>query len=156
MFVDPIFNRLIVIGKERILFLQKLIPDTYEFFDNVSRLIFRDGPAGHKTDAMTVEVVEGTGLQGGEYLEAVGIGDTLAPQRGKVFRGKLRTSEIFKAHLLSGGPYADVEVQGHKAVQNSDVGTNGCVHVFLFRVRRLRQRYAAQVRGASLSLAVWL
>lgn len=45
VFVDPIFNRLIVIGKERILFLQKLIPDTYEFLDDVSRLVFRDGPA---------------------------------------------------------------------------------------------------------------
>ena len=104
---------------------------------------------------MTVEVVEGTGLQGGEYLEAVRIGDTLASQRGKVFRRQFRTSEIFKAHLLSGGPYADVEVQRHKTVQNSDVGTNGCVHVFLFRVRRLRQRYAARVHGASLSLVVW-
>ena len=105
---------------------------------------------------MTVKVVEGTGLQGGEYLEAVGIGDTLAPQRGKVFRGKLRTSEIFKAHLFSGGPHADVEVQGHKAVQNFDVGTNGCIHSFLSMVKMLRQRYAAQVHGASLSLAVWL
>ena len=155
MLGDPVLDGLIVVGKERFLFLKERLPDPDQFVDDVPSLVFRDGPAGHKTDAMTVEVVEGTGLQGGEYLEAVGISDTLAPQRGKVFRGKLRTSEIFKAHLLSGGPHADVEVQSHKAVQNSDVGTNGCVHVFLFRVRRLRQRYVARVHGASLSLTVW-
>ena len=156
MFDNPVLDGLVVIGEERFLFVKERFPDPDQFVNDVPSLVFRDGPAGHKTDAMTVKVVEGTGLQGGEYLEAVGIGDTLAPQRGKVFRGKFRTAEVFKAHLLSGGPHADVEVQSHKAVQNFDVGTNGCIHSFLSMVRMLRQRYAAQVHEASLSLAVWL
>ena len=128
MFVDPIFNRLIVIGKERILFLQKLIPDTYEFFDNVSRLIFRDGPAGHEPDAVTIQIIEGTGLQCGENLEAIGISDTLGPQRGQIFRRKFRAAEVFQHHLLAGRPEIDVEIQGKKVVENLDVGKNGGIH----------------------------
>ena len=155
MLGDPVLDGLIVVGKERFLFLKERLPDPDQFVDDVPSLVFRNGPAGHEPDAMTIKVVEGAGLQCGEYLEAVGIGNALAPQRGKVFRGKFRTAEVFKAHLLSGGPHADVEVQSHKAVQNSDVGTNGCIHGFLSMVRRLRQRYVARVHGASLSLTVW-
>ena len=128
VFVDPIFNRLIVIGKERILFLQKLIPDTYEFFDNVSRLVFRDGPAGHESDAVPIQIIEGTGFQSDEDLEAVRIGDTLGTQRGQIFRRKFRAAEVFQHHLLTGGPEIDVEIQGEKIAENLDVGKNGGIH----------------------------
>ena len=138
MFVDPIFNRLIVIGKERILFLQKLIPDTYEFFDNVSRLIFRDGPAGHEPDAVTIQIIEGTGLQCGENLEAIGISDTLGPQRGQIFRRKFRAAEVFQHHLLAGRPEIDVEIQGKKVAENLDVGKNGVSMITLQLVKGVR------------------
>ena len=127
-FVDPIFNRLIVIGKERILFLQKLIPDTYEFLDDVSRLVFRDGPAGHESDAVPIQIIEGTGFQSDEDLEAVRIGDTLGTQRGQIFRRKFRAAEVFQHHLLAGRPEIDVEIQSKKIVENLDVGKNGGIH----------------------------
>ena len=77
MLVDPVFNGLVVIGKEGIFFLQEFIPDAYEFPDDVSGLVFRDGPAGHEPDAVAVKEIEGTGFQGGEHLEAIGISDAL-------------------------------------------------------------------------------
>ena len=128
MLVDPVFNGLVVIGEEGILFLQEFIPDAYEFPDDVSGLVFRDGPAGHKPDAVPIQIIEGTGFQGGEHLEAIRIGDTLGPQRSKVFRRKLRTAEVFQHHLLTGGPETDVEIQGKKIVENLDVGKNGGIH----------------------------
>ena len=153
--VDPVFDGLVVIGEESFLFMKERLSDLDQFVDDVPSLVFRDGPAGHEPDAVSVQIVEGSGLQRGEYLEAVGIGDTLAPQRGKVFRRKFRTAKIFKTHLLSGGPYADVEVQGQKAVENPDVGTNDGTHIFLFPIRMLPQKCAARVHGASPSLTVW-
>ena len=128
MFDNPVLDGLVVIGEERFLFVKERFPDPDQFVNDVPSLVFRDGPAGHKTNAMTVKVVEGTGLQCGEYLEAVGIGDTLAPQRGKVFRGKFRAAEVFQHHLLAGRPEIDVEIQGKKVVENLDVGKNGGIH----------------------------
>ena len=128
MFVDPVFNGLVVIGKEGFLFLQELIPDAYEFPDDVARLIFRDGPTGHEPDAVTIQIIEGTGLQCGENLEAIGISDTLGPQRGQIFRRKFRAAEVFQHHLLAGRPEIDVEIQGKKVVESLDVGKNGGIH----------------------------
>ena len=128
MLVDPIFNGLVVIDEEGILFLQEFIPDAYEFPDDVSGLIFRNSPAGHEPDAVPIQIIEGTGLQSGEHLEAVRIGNPLGTQRGKVFRGKFRTAEVFQHHLLTGGPETDVEIQGKKIVENLDVGKNGGIH----------------------------
>ena len=128
MLVDPVFNGLVVIGEEGILFLQEFIPNAYEFPDDVSGLIFRNSPAGHEPDAVPIQIIEGTGFQCGENLEAIGISDALGPQRSKVFRRKLRTAEIFQHHLLAGGPETDVEIQGKKIVENLDVGKNGGIH----------------------------
>lgn len=104
MLVDPVFNGLVVIGKKGILFLQEFIPDAYEFFDNVSRLVFRDGPAGHESNAVAIQIIEGTGFQRAEYLEAIGIGYTLGTQGGQIFRGQFRAAEVFQHHLLAGRP----------------------------------------------------
>ena len=153
VFVDPIFNRLIVIGKERILFLQKLIPDTYEFLDDVSRLVFRDGPAGHESDAVPIQIIEGTGFQSDEDLEAVRIGDTLGTQRGQIFRRKFRAAEVFQRHLFTGGPEIDVEIQGEKIVENLDVGKNGGIHdnsVSWLKGLRVRCDSLQQVFGGSV------
>ena len=125
MLVDPIFNGLVVIGKESFLFLQEFIPDADEFLDDVSRLVFRDGPAGHEPDAVTIQIIEGTSFQSGEHLETIGISDALGTQRGKVFRGKFRAAEVFQHHLLAGRPEIDVEIQGEKVVENLDVGRMG-------------------------------
>ena len=62
MLGDPVLDGLIVIGKERFLFVKERLPDPDQFVDDVPSLVFRDGPAGHEPDAMTVEVVEGAGL----------------------------------------------------------------------------------------------
>ena len=128
VFVDPVFNGLIVIGKKGFLFLQELIPDADEFPDDVARLVFRDGPTGHESDAVPIQIIEGTGFQSGEDLEAVRIGDTLGTQRGQIFRRKFRAAEVFQHHLLAGGPEIDVEIQGEKIVENLDVGKNGGIH----------------------------
>ena len=153
MFVDPIFNRLVVIGKERILFLQKLIPDAYEFPDDVARLVFRNSPAGHESNAVAIQIIKGTGFQSDENLEAVRIGDTLGTQRGKVFRRKFRAAEVFQHHLLAGGPEIDVEIQGEKIVENLDVGKNGGIHdnsVSWLKGLRVRCDSLQQVFGGSV------
>ena len=77
--VDPILDGLVIVGKEQLLFLQKFIPDAYEFPDDVSSLVFRSGPIGHEPDAVASQIIEGTGFQSGENLEAVRISVRLAP-----------------------------------------------------------------------------
>ena len=74
---------------------------------------------------MAIQIIKGTGFQSDENLEAVRIGDALGTQRGKVFRGKFRTTEVFQHHLLAGRPEIDVEIQGEKVVENLDVGRMG-------------------------------
>ena len=128
MLVDPVFNGLVVIGEERILFLQEFITDAYEFPDDLSGLIFRDGPAGHEPDAVAIQIIEGTGFQSDENLEVIRISDALGTQRGKVFRGKFRAAEVFQHHLLAGRPETDVEIQSEKIVENLDVRKNGGIH----------------------------
>ena len=128
MLVDPVFNGLVVIGEEGILFLQEFIPDAYEFPDDVSGLVFRDGPAGHEPDAVAIQIIEGTGFQSDENLEVIRISDALGTQRGEVSRGKFRAAEVFQHHLLTGGPETDVEIQGKKIVENLDVRKNGGIH----------------------------
>ena len=103
--------------------------------------VFRDGPAGHKSNAVAIQIIEGTGLQSGEHLEAVRIGNPLGTQRGKVFRGKFRAAKVFQHHLLTGGPEIDVEIQGEKIVENLDVGKNGGIHDnSVIRLKGLRVR----------------
>ena len=78
--------------------------------------------------AVPIQIIEGTGFQSDEDLEAVRIGDTLGTQRGQIFRRKFRAAEVFQHHLLTGGPEIDVEIQGKKVVENLDVGKNGGIH----------------------------
>lgn len=66
---------------------------------------------------VTIQIIEGTGFQSDEDLEAVRIGDTLGTQRGQIFRRKFRAAEVFQHHLLTGGPEIDVEIPAEKIVE---------------------------------------
>ena len=60
---DPFGNALIIGSEEVLLLHEKFIADGAESVDDISRLVFGNGPTGKELDAMPVQQVDSPGLE---------------------------------------------------------------------------------------------
>ena len=102
MLFYPALHILIIASQKVFFFFLEVVADVAKLLHDFTGFFFRNGPAGHETHSMPVQIVEGAGLECAEHFEVFRVGDAFGTKGRQVFGWQFRSAQIFLAHLASG------------------------------------------------------